>query len=101
MSKFYIISTINNIKNLNLLKKEKNNLFIECDGKKYFLHKDEYIVMSGLSPNIKIMAIISKEFFKDNFKIIGRSYLTLFTKNIKEEQKLIGVLCEIKEEIND
>lgn len=100
MSNFYIISTINNLKNLNLLKKEKDYFFIKYDGKKIFLHKGEYIVMSSISPSIKIMAVITKEFFKENFEIIGRSYLK-FTKNINEEVKLIGLLCQIKEGNND
>ena len=50
----------------------------------------------------KIMVIllsqkIIKEFFKDNFDFVGRTFLKFTHKNGCEETKFVGVLCTTKD----
>jgi len=99
MSNFYVVSTINNIKNTKLFKKDNGN-FVELEnnaGQKIYLYKGQYAVFSTFSANYEIQAVISKEFFKDNFDIVGRTFLKFTHKNGCEETKFVGVLCTTKD----
>lgn len=40
---------------------------------------------------------IIKEFFKDNFDFVGRTFLKFTHKNGCEETKFVGVLCTTKD----
>lgn len=103
MSNFYIVSTINNIRNTKLFKKDNGN-FVELEnnaGQKIYLYKGQYAVFSTFSSNFEIQAVISKDFFKDNFDIVGRTFLKFTHKNGYEETKFIGVLCTTKDKEKD
>lgn len=93
MDEFLIVSTINNLKNTRLCKENKgSSIEIEENGKRIIIHKGQYAVFSI---KFKLLAIVSSDFFKTYFQVVGRMFLKYTTKDFQEHTMIVGVLCSM------
>lgn len=91
---FYIVSTINNIKKTRMVVNNYDDVLeLEFSENKILLCKNQYLVSSAFFS--KFQAVVSKEFFKENFEIIGRAELEVILNNGKRKKSIIGVLCKL------
>lgn len=95
----FIVSTYNNMKGV--CAEENGQIIVYNNQDKLYLEKGDYIIFDIF---FKFKTIISKEFFKNNFKICGRAEISLNKEDGTKIKRIVGLLCltdKKEEELND
>lgn len=93
ISMYYIAATYIGLKKFNVI--EENGYLVICDNdEKRYVKKGDYVILDMM---FNFQAIVSKSFFKENFKIQGRAYIKYECSNGKPIKSFAGLLCSAKE----
>lgn len=94
---YYIAATYIGLKKFNVT--EENGYLVICaNDEKRYVKKGDYIILDMM---FNFKAIVSKSFFKENFKIQGRAYIKYECENETPIKSFAGLLCSVKSNDNE